>query len=94
MCQECGTVSDKRPAIRITNGKQFIVVEPVDGGAIVNDIEVVPSPRPDDDSVEANPLPTYHELLDTLCEHFGIPGSPDFYGVMDWIDAHYTRIDK
>lgn len=44
-------------------------------------VEVVPSPRPD---VEP-PLPTYHELLDYLCEEFNIPGSPTFWDAVKYI---------
>lgn len=54
-------------------------------------IEVVPSPRPEDDSAEANPLPGYHDLLDALCIRFGVPGAMSFNGAMDWIDTHYKR---
>ncbi len=34
VCQDCGLVSDKRPAVRVTVGKQFAVVEP-GGGELV-----------------------------------------------------------
>ena len=53
--------------------------------------EIVDSPRPEDDSVEANPLPTYHDLLAALCDRFGVPGSPTFNEAMDWIDKRYKR---
>ncbi len=54
-------------------------------------IEIVPSPRPEDDSEEANPLPRYHELLDALCLRFVVPGGPTFAEALDWIEAHYVR---
>lgn len=54
-------------------------------------IEIVPSPRPEDDSPEANPLPGYHDLLNALCMRFGIPGSPSFNQAMDWMAEHYER---
>jgi hypothetical protein len=50
------------------------------------DIEVVSSPRPEDG--HEPPLPTYHELLNTLCDEFHVPGSPTFSEAVRYIKDH------
>ena len=53
-------------------------------------IEIVDSPRPE---VEP-PLPTYHALLDALCEEFNVPGSPTFWQAMTFIKEHHMGITQ
>lgn len=36
-------------------------------------------------------LPTYHEVLDLLCDKFNIPGSPTINGVIKWIKENYRQ---
>jgi hypothetical protein len=50
------------------------------------DIEIVESPRPEPG--QEPPLPTYHELLNTLCDEFHVPGSHDFLGAIRYIKDH------
>ena len=45
-------------------------------------IEIVESPRPDDDVMV---LPTYREILDLLCDEFNIPGSPCLWNAIQYI---------
>jgi hypothetical protein len=52
------------------------------------DIEVVQSPRPEDG--HEPPLPTYHELLSTLCDEFHVPGSQTFSEAIRYIKGHRT----
>jgi hypothetical protein len=46
------------------------------------EIEIVPSPRPEDDKPQ---WPTYHEMLDYLCRELGVPGSPTFWEAVAWV---------
>lgn len=45
-------------------------------------IEIVDSPRPEDDKMV---LPDYHEILELLCKEFEIPGSPDLWSAIEHI---------
>lgn len=45
-------------------------------------IEIVLSPRPEDDSWTP---PTYHEMLDYLCRELQVPGSPNFWEAVQYI---------
>lgn len=54
-------------------------------------VKIIPSPRPEDDSPAANPLPGYHELLNALCTRFRVPGAVTFSEAMEWIDTHHDR---
>lgn len=56
------------------------------------DIELVPSPRPKPG--QEPPLPTYHELLSTLCDEFQVPGSPTFSEAIRYIKEHYPKTTK
>jgi hypothetical protein len=56
------------------------------------DIELVPSPRPEPG--QEPPLPTYHELLNTLCDEFNVPGSPTFSEAIKHIKDHYLSTTK
>lgn len=52
------------------------------------DIEIVPSPRPEPG--QEPPLPTYHELLNILCDEFHVPGSPTFSEAVRYIKEHHS----
>jgi len=49
-------------------------------------IELVLSPRPEDDSWTP---PTYHEMLDHLCKELKVPGSPNFWEAVQYIKERY-----
>jgi hypothetical protein len=49
-------------------------------------IEIVLSPRPEDDSWTP---PTYHEMLSYLCNELRVPGSPDFREAVQYIKEKY-----
>jgi hypothetical protein len=53
-------------------------------------IKIIPSPRPEPG--QEPPLPTYHELLNHLCDEFSVPGSHDFRGAIRYIKEHYPSI--
>jgi len=56
------------------------------------DIDIVSSPRPEPG--QEPPLPTYHELLNLLCDEFSVPGSHDFRGAIRYIKEHYPSPSK
>jgi hypothetical protein len=57
----------------------------------VNVIEIVPSPRPEDDKTK---WPTYHEMLDYLCRELGVPGSPDFHSAVQWVKQDLELLES
>jgi hypothetical protein len=52
-------------------------------------IEIVSSPRPEDDTTQ---WPTYHEMLEYLCCELRVPGSPDFHEAVQWVKRDSDRL--
>lgn len=54
----------------------------------MNNIKVISSPRPENDNI---PLPTYHEILNYICDEFKIPGSPSLWDAVNYIKRKYVN---
>lgn len=56
---------------------------------ILPKITIIPSPRPEDDSDPG--YPSYHEMLNHLCDELGVPGSQTFYSAVAWVKERMGR---